>query len=43
MELIHGSATCKEIKEYIATKYNANISSLYIAQVKKKADIDKRE
>lgn len=43
MKDLPGSATYPEIKEYILSKYNAKVSSLYIAQVKDKVGIDKRE
>ena len=31
-----GNATYEEIKEWILTKYNVKVSSLYVAQVKAK-------
>ncbi|MBP5275625.1 MAG: 23S rRNA (uracil(1939)-C(5))-methyltransferase RlmD [Lachnospiraceae bacterium] len=38
-----GRATYAEIKDYIKEKYGYSISSLYIAQMKDKAGLDKRE
>lgn len=38
-----GRATYAEIKDYIKEKYGYSISSLYIAQMKDKAGMDKRE
>ncbi len=37
-----GTATYKEIKEYINDKYGFTVSSLNIAQVKDKCGLDKR-
>lgn len=36
-------ATYKEIKQYVMDKYGLNVSNLYIAQVKDKCGIDKRD
>ena len=38
-----GRATYIEIKDYVKEKYGYSISSLYIAQVKDKLGLDKRE
>lgn len=36
-------ATYGKIKEYVKDKYNLNVSNLYIAQIKDKRCIEKRE
>jgi 23S rRNA (uracil1939-C5)-methyltransferase len=36
-------ATYNEIKNYVLNKYNLNVSSLYIAQVKEKMGIKERQ
>ena len=36
-------ATCQKIKEYVKEKHGLNVSSLYIAQVKEKCGLDKRD
>ena len=38
-----GNATYKEIKEWILTKYNVKVSSLYVAQVKAKHGLEMRD
>ena len=38
-----GNATYEEIKEWILTKYNVKVSSLYVAQVKAKHGIEMRD
>ena len=35
-----GTATYEEIKEWILTKYNVKVSSLYVAQVKAKPGLE---
>ena len=38
-----GSATYREIKEWVKSQYGQSVSSLYIAQVKEKCGFEKRE
>ncbi len=38
-----GTATYEEIKEWILTKYNVKVSSLYVAQVKAKHGLEMRD
>lgn len=38
-----GTATYEEIKEWILTKYNFKVSSLYVAQVKAKHGLEMRD
>jgi 23S rRNA (uracil1939-C5)-methyltransferase len=43
LEIQDKKATYDEIKAYVSEKYGYKISSLYIAQVKERAGIQKRE
>ena len=47
MEDLHGrasaTATYPEIKAYVLEKFGLKVSSLYIAQIKEKCGLDKRE
>ena len=38
-----GSATYREIKEWVKSQHGLSVSSLYIAQVKEKCGLEKRE